>query len=512
VDGGVLDNAPFQPVLDAISRRPVTGPVRRLLVYVVPSRGQASTGLDRAGTSSDGEGSLPDWMVILGAAVGFPREGDVRADMEYVAELLARADARQAGPETLLRAELERPTSAADGLFDQYRRARAIGGLLDVRTTFASANEGGGVVLAPATTVDLDRLLDQDLPWVPPPGTGLAPGRGGWAWGLGTGERVCRLLAGDLRDRVAHGDQVGDGIRDVTAALTRVEAVRDAVSARLVEQAENAPAEDVECATWAREHIEALRVPAAAHCVQQAARGYVDALGAALEPAAVIRAALAVEVASQAFTAYGAFRRTAPFRLLRLGPDIDSPFVDTDEEAVRLARQSGDRKLYGTRMMHFAAFGLPEWRAWDWTAGRLDAQVHLARALLPEDDDTRKWLTDWLSNVQAGTVETELGRNPAAWSQERQELRTVENEDLIGRLQSTSKGEHLLMSVVDAAMRALPHPLALDQRGLLLNMLLARKPQRRMPPLWAPVIRWPVRRRWTRWMRKLGRTPARTSG
>ena len=120
---------------------------------------------------------------------------------------------------------------------------------------------------------------------------------------------------------------------------------------------------------------------------------------------------------------------------------------------MRLARQSGDRKLYGTRMMHFAAFGLPEWRAWDWTAGRLDAQVHLARALLPEDDDTRKWLTDWLSNVQAGTVETELGRNPAAWSQERQELRTVENEDLIGRLQSTSKGEHLLMSVVDAAMR-----------------------------------------------------------
>ena len=106
MDGGVLDNAPFQPVLDAISRRPATGPVRRLLVYVVPSRGQASTGLDRAGTSSDGEGSLPDSMVILGAAVGFPREGDVRADMEYVAELLARADARQAGPETLLRAEL----------------------------------------------------------------------------------------------------------------------------------------------------------------------------------------------------------------------------------------------------------------------------------------------------------------------------------------------------------------------------------------------------------------------
>ena len=129
VDGGVLDNAPFQPVLDAIGRRPATGPVRRLLVYVVPSRGQASTGPDRAGISSDGEGSeLPDWTAILGASVGFPREGDVRADMEYMAELLAHADARQAGPETLLRAELESPTKAADGLFDQYRRAARSGG------------------------------------------------------------------------------------------------------------------------------------------------------------------------------------------------------------------------------------------------------------------------------------------------------------------------------------------------------------------------------------------------
>jgi len=514
VDGGVLDNAPFQPVLDAIGRRPATGPVRRLLVYVVPSRGQASSGLDRAAPghdqSPDGDhADPPDWKAILGAAVGFPREGDVRADMEYTAELLAGADARQAGPESLLRAELESPTPAADGLMEQYRRARAVGGLLDVRTTLASANEGGGVVLAPATTVDLDRLLDQDLPWVPPAGTGLAPGPGGWAWGLGTAERVCRLLAGDLRDRVAQdGQPAAGGIRDVISSLTKVEAVRDAVSARLVEQAESAPPGDVACAAWARQHIEALRVPAAmAHCVQQAARGYAAALGGSLDTAAVIRAALAVEVVSQAFTAYGAFRRTAPFRFLRLGPDVDSPFVDTSDEDVRLARSWGDRKLYGTRVMHFAAFGLPEWRAWDWTAGRLDAQVHLARALSPEDDDTRKWLTAWLTDVQTVTVDAELGRDPAAWHRERQTLRTVENEDLIGRLRSTTKGEHMVLSVVDSAMRALPLRLALDKRGLLLNTLVARRPQQRWRPVWAPIARWVVRRRWKKWTKTLDRKP-----
>ncbi|WP_089403240.1 DUF3376 domain-containing protein [Geodermatophilus saharensis] len=513
VDGGVLDNAPFQPVLDAIGRRPATGPVRRLLVYVVPSRGQASTGLDRAAPAGhreqipDGAGDHPDWTGVLGAAVGFPREGDVRADVEDAAELLARADARQAGPETLLRAELAAPTGAADGLLEQYRRARAVGGLLDVRTTLASANEGGGVVLAPATTVDLDRLLEQDLPWVPPPGTGLTPGPGGWAWGLGTAERVCRLLAGDLRDRAAQGEQPGtDGIGEVVSALTRVEAVRDAVSARLVEQAAGAPAEDVACAAWARQHIEALRAPAAlAHCVQQAARGYASAVGGDLDTADVVRAALAVEVASQAFTAYGAFRRTAPFRFLRLGPDVDSPFVDTSEEDARLARRWGDRKLYGTRVMHFAAFGLREWRAWDWTAGRLDAQAHLARALSPDDDETRTRLADWLAGVQTATVHAELGRDPAAWREERQALRTVGDDDLIGRLRSTSKGEHLVVAVVDAAMRALPLRLALDRRGLLLNTLLARRPQQRWRPPWAPAARLVVRRRWKRWTDGLGR-------
>ena len=149
-----------------------------------------------------------------------------------------------------------------------------------------------------------------------------------------------------------------DGIRDVTAALTRVEAVRDAVSARLIEQAETAPPDDVECASWARQHLEALRVPAAvAHCVQQAAHGYADALGATLDPAAVIRAVLAVEVASHAFTAYGAFRRTAPFQLLRLGPDVDSPFVDKDEEAVQLVRSRPQRPRADVRLLALTARG-----------------------------------------------------------------------------------------------------------------------------------------------------------
>jgi predicted acylesterase/phospholipase RssA len=511
VDGGVLDNAPFQPVLDAITRRPATGPVQRLLVYVVPSRGEATTGLDEAapepGAGAAATSRHPDWRAILGASVGFPREGDVRSDMEDMADLLAQADGQQAGPEALLRAELDTPTGTADGLLDQYRRARALGGLLDVRTVLAAANEGRGVVLAPASPVDLDRLVAQDLPWVPPAGTGLQPGAGGWAWGLGTAERVCRLLARDLRDRAAVGAPVDRSrLEDLSAALARVEAVRDAVSGRLVEEAEHAPPGDVECAAWAHRHIDALRVPAAlAHCVQGAAAGYAAALGGERTSPEVIRAALAVEVVSQAFSAYRPFQRTAPFRLLRLGPDVDSPFVDADPQSAAEARRNGDRKLYGTRVMHFAAFGLPEWRAWDWTAGRLDAQAHLARALLHHEESTRSWLTA----VQTRTVDTELGLAPDRWAAERERLHQVDDRTLIGDLRSRPVGETLALAVVDALMRALPHELALHDRGRLANTLLARKPARRLPPLWAPAVRIPARRLWVAWTRKLG---TRTSG
>ncbi|WP_460514495.1 patatin-like phospholipase family protein [Flindersiella endophytica] len=39
IDGGVIDNAPFGPVLDETVRRPVDGPFERYVLYLVPSPG-----------------------------------------------------------------------------------------------------------------------------------------------------------------------------------------------------------------------------------------------------------------------------------------------------------------------------------------------------------------------------------------------------------------------------------------------------------------------------------------
>ena len=512
VDGGVLDNAPFEPVLDAIGRRPATEPVRRLLVYVVPSRGAGSDGLDGAPEDSIGPGDggaavmHPPWKDVLGGAVGFPREGDVRGDMQYAADLLrqgeATEDAPHVGPEALFRTELDGPTGAADGLFDQYQRARAIGGLQDVRIALARAREGSGLVLAPVSGHQLAELLRKDLPWVPPDGSDWAGVNGRWLWGLGAAERVCRLMARDLWDRAVERRAVAP----VTAALTQVEAVRDALDQRIVTGARSAPSDDLELVAWAAEHFAALKVQeAVAHCVRAGAVAYSDARAKAVDPGVVVRAGLTVEVATNAFSAYQPFQRTAPFEFLRLGPDVESPFVDcTDrmpdavQRAVSDARHSGDRKLYGTRMGHFAAFGLEEWRAWDWTAGRLDAQTHLSRALLTSADGPGDTV-GWTAAVQEATVRAELDLTPTDWALRRRTLLGKDNRHLFAELYGEPYGNALVVSVVDALMRALPHELALDRLGVLLNSLFARNPDDRFAKWWAPVARPLVQRKWSRW-------------
>ncbi|RFU21663.1 DUF3376 domain-containing protein [Geodermatophilus marinus] len=501
VDGGILDNAPFQPVLDAIARRPATEPVRRLLVYVVPSRGAEPPSLDDAAPGGAAGAEHPAWPAILGAAVGFPREGDVRADMEYAAELLGAGEATdvrpEVGPEALFREEVDGPTHAADGLFEQYRRARAVGGLQDVRETLARARADSAVVLAPSAGVRPAELCARDLPWAPPPDPDAAFAPGPWRWGLGTAERVCRLLVRDLWDR---DDVEPAAIRDVDAALLRVEAVRDAVAARLAADAASAPEDALGLVDWAAARIAGLRVQEAlTHCLSAASAAYAAARRGAVADDTARRAGLVVEVATQAFTAHHRFQRTAQFEFLRLGPDVESPLADTTPEAQAAARACGDDKLYGTRLRHFAAFGLPGWRAWDWTAGRLDAQAHLARAVRGGD------VAAWTAAVQARTVRAELGLSPGEWADRRDRLHRTTDGDLLADLREDEHGRDLVAAVADAVMRALPQPLALDRPGAVVNALLARRPLRWWFLPWAPVLRLPARIVWRHRVAGVGR-------
>jgi patatin-related protein len=71
VDGGVLDNAPFDLVIDAIARRPAQAQVHRRLIYVEPDPGQALYEPIKTGTKS-GRSWLKDLVAVSGVRGSHP--------------------------------------------------------------------------------------------------------------------------------------------------------------------------------------------------------------------------------------------------------------------------------------------------------------------------------------------------------------------------------------------------------------------------------------------------------
>src|SRR5439155_21481976 len=78
VDGGILDNRPFGPAIEAIGRRPADLEVERKLLYLEP---------DPHGAAEPGPGRPPrPIQAMLGALSGIPRQEPILADLLAVAE------------------------------------------------------------------------------------------------------------------------------------------------------------------------------------------------------------------------------------------------------------------------------------------------------------------------------------------------------------------------------------------------------------------------------------------
>ena len=87
-DGGILDNSPFDPVLESIQHKAVTGPWKRTLCFVVPSGAEAVLGRDITRPAPGGAGGQPaeppPWTSVAAAAFGFPREANFRDDIDHL--------------------------------------------------------------------------------------------------------------------------------------------------------------------------------------------------------------------------------------------------------------------------------------------------------------------------------------------------------------------------------------------------------------------------------------------
>ncbi|WP_417774026.1 patatin-like protein [Stappia sp.] len=125
IDGSVVMNKPFQPVLEAISGRPASREVVRRIVYVDPLAGNDSHAEEGDGPLSEGPRSPGFFRVILASLAHIPRNepigdaleqvADYNREVAQVAEVIAAAEpVVEQEVRSILRGDGERPMTVKE--------------------------------------------------------------------------------------------------------------------------------------------------------------------------------------------------------------------------------------------------------------------------------------------------------------------------------------------------------------------------------------------------------------
>ncbi|MDD7942942.1 DUF3376 domain-containing protein [Actinomycetospora lutea] len=393
IDGGVLDNSPFGPVLDEILQRHVESDLQRIIAYIVPSNGKLAPD-DLSDEQLDQQ--LPDrqpaWTKVLGAAFRFPSESDFRGDIESLAGVLGDSATQRGASAQIIRALL---SEANQEITDALYAAEA------ALYTFYAGSEP--LLDRAALVYRVRSRTGWSLPLVPAsitPGkrTGGDPPEDLGELGHAAAERMVRLLLADLRERLARAapaeNLAGNAgvISDALASLVSLrEVMEDGLASGGAAGADLDRAAGIELDTRRRDR---------SVLIQKAVEAYAATVAA--DMADVRRAVRATEIVMQAVSPR---TRPAPppFQLLRIGPDTPSEFAPGSFQAAQ-------HKLYGTQMGHFGAFGDPEWRDWDWAWGRLDAAATLANALRATPQQIRDLQASIWVREGAGDINERLSK------------------------------------------------------------------------------------------------------
>lgn len=468
MDGGVLDNAPFGPVLEEIARRPVDDVWRRALVYVVPS-----VAGDHA---AEPTGNAPGWQSVALSTLLLPREVDLRSDIEALKTLMAEAE-RWGGGQQRLFAELRRADdelrasyrAAAVALFDSYRRSRLNGGITDVFREWADNDMRGPIGVATSTDT-LDAA--QAYGWVPSSGDDIGVNNS-WNWGTAVADRVLRLMLRDIAAADNRAELSSESrrntLRSISTRLECVTAVRDAIIERIRDLAPAEP--DATAAVNAvNQAIAELRVrPTLARLVREGAEAYASATPARggdapesrdSEQAQLARSAVAdaltAEVLTGAFTADRAFSRPVPFAFFRFGPDVESPlFAARDPENENNSLPLGPWKLWGTQLANFAAFGRSDWRENDWLWGRLDGAAHLVRLLISQAGATGPNQADTVKLIQTKILATHGEQAQERVQRDLQQMPTLTFPDVLRQWAGDVSGSRSVEESIDSVLRTL---------------------------------------------------------
>lgn len=388
MDGGVLDNAPFEPVLDDLRSRAVSEDFTRIVLYINPSTPDSE--------ALQGRDKVPGILTTLAGAVGAWRQIDRRVDRERLAEARLSARFTVGEPHEVL-ARLYSPTAlvtpdglarAAAAMFSQYQANRR-------QSLYVAASGVNGDLNGVA-----DYAVGQPAGLVPETCAARLREGAGWQWGLTPADRILRWWGRALRVELEPGEHQS-AFNALAPAQKIVQHWLD-----LFESIGTQASGDV--TQWYRAAGQFL----VDHQLPQLLGDLMERTAAAVAP--ILRASSGPEVSPELSAQYGAellqtslelevvnralsWRSDAasdvmPFKYWEVTPA--SP--DTNgfrPENVKSAAWAS-RKLYGERWGHFGAFATKAGREWDWLWGRLDAAMSLSAKLLettdvPQDEKVR---------------------------------------------------------------------------------------------------------------------------
>lgn len=345
MDGGVLDNAPFEPLLEQLTNMPINGSWRRHLLYVTPSVQPAA--YERP--------AIDNWLAELTRLLPVIREPDQRLDETALTDARQSARFSLSRTHTVLGAWLDQGTvvpAVDDNLFAAYRASRRQTALVQLGASQLS----DGLQLPPGL---IPAILDPT---------------GSWAWGLAVAQRLVnwwgRVLERSKHDATAAYDAVREaqeGLSDQREELSSVLAGRD-LAGKLTEL---------------NGFYTAVRRNSISAAVRAAGAQVAQLFGVSLDD--LLMNSLRLEVMSATFAWSSAPHDLPDIHYTRLTPEAPSPFPDEVFAPGNRPGKPGG-KLYGERWGHFGAFSTEAGRRHDWLWGRLDAASVLMRVILPGGD------------------------------------------------------------------------------------------------------------------------------
>jgi len=369
MDGGILNNSPFQPVLDEVAARPVAGQVKRYVLYVVPSAGEPAP---EAGE----DGKQPSWQQVVIKAVSYPREADYRSGIAELEQLLARSADIGSHAVTMFADALADPgvrschAATARSLLPVYRQAVGRAELQRARSHLSQD------VVTRLDDPDIDLSVYEALTHLGLPVQRLASQEltlDPWCWGVEAAHRCVLLMLRYLRrllDDDSESLRIPDALTGLSRMTAQVRAVRRELWHKFSSDAVSADLPAVEVAQRLSQVYAELSVPAVlATLVTAAAELVADVISDPIGMEQILASALAVEVTIQCFSAPGGDTLGPPFTFLRLGPDVSLPILDGTPEA-GIAAAIGELAALGLAARS-AAHRRPR-RAGPWHVARMD--------------------------------------------------------------------------------------------------------------------------------------------